>query len=40
VRIYNEAIPVNNGTGDRCGDTAASITRDMNCAMVPASRRP
>jgi hypothetical protein len=40
VRIYNEAIPVNNGTGDRCGDTAASITRDMNCAMVPASPRP
>jgi Concanavalin A-like lectin/glucanases superfamily len=36
VRIYNEAIPVNNGTGDLCGDTAASITRDMNCAMAPS----
>jgi hypothetical protein len=40
VRIYNEAMPVNNETGDLCGDTAASITRDMNCAMAPAPPRP
>ena len=36
VRIYNEAIQLNNRTGDLCGDTAASIARDMNCAMAPS----
>ncbi len=31
LRMYDTAISLNNGTGDVCSDTTASITRDLNC---------
>ncbi len=31
LRVYDKAVPLNNGTGDGCSDVLDSITRDLNC---------